>query len=100
MRLTSTLLMAAPIAAGLLLAPAAKAEWRHGYGGWHGGYHGGYYGGGWHHDDGAAIAAGAILGLGAGALIGGVIAAQQQPYYYAPPPAVVYAPPPAYYPQY
>lgn len=99
MRISSTLLMAAPIAAGLLLAPSAKADWHHDHD-WHGGWHGGGgYHEGWHHDDnGAGIAAGAILGLGAGALIGGAIAAQQQPYYYAPPPAVVYAPPPAYYP--
>ena len=98
MRISSTLLMAAPIAAGLLLVPAAKADWHHDRD-WHGGWHGGGYHEGWHHDDnGAGIAAGAILGLGAGALIGGAIAAQQQPYYYAPPPAVVYAPPPAYYP--
>ena len=40
---------------------------------------------------------GALLGLGAAALIGGVIASTQPPAYYAPPP-VAYAPPPAYYP--
>jgi hypothetical protein len=40
--------------------------------------------------------AGALVGLGVGALIAGAIASQQ-PYSYAPPP-VVYAPPPAYYP--
>lgn len=88
------LLVAAPIAAGLLAAPAAHADWR---GGPHGGPgpHG-YYGGrpGWHgHDHGPGVA-GALLGLGAAAVIGGVIASQA----YQPPPPVVYAPPPAYYP--
>jgi hypothetical protein len=90
------LLIAAPIAAGLLAAPAAHADW-HGHGG--GGYHGGgYHGGGWHgggyhggwHGPGVA---GAVIGLGAAAVIGGVIASQA----YAPPPPVYYAPPPAYY---
>ena len=83
----SKLLMAAPIAAGLLAAPAAHADWR-GDRGWH------------HrdHDNSGAIA-GAILGLGAAALIGGAIASSQ-PHYYAPPPPVVYAPPPPYYPGY
>jgi hypothetical protein len=92
----SKLLFAAPIAAGLLAAPAAYADRDH-HGGWdRGGWHGDR---GWHrdHDDGGAIA-GAILGLGAAALIGGVIASQQAPQYYAPPPPVVYAPPPPYYP--
>ncbi|HQT79945.1 MAG TPA: hypothetical protein PLD10_23125 [Rhodopila sp.] len=88
------LLVAAPIAAGLLSAPMAHADWHgnRGYhgGGYHGGYRGGdYHGGGWH---GGGVA-GAILGLGAAAVLGGVIASQA----YAPPP-VVYAPPPAYYP--
>ena len=42
------LLVAAPIAAGLLAAPAAHADWHgHGGGGWHGGG-GGWHGGGWH----------------------------------------------------
>ncbi|HEY4040734.1 MAG TPA: hypothetical protein VGM32_02695 [Rhodopila sp.] len=91
------LLIAAPIAAGLLAAPAAHAEWHgHGGGGWHGGgWHGGHEGG-WHRGPGVA---GAILGLGAAAVVGGVIASQAYappPVYYAPPP-VYYAPPPAYY---
>jgi hypothetical protein len=92
MRTWSKLLIAAPIAAGLLAAPAAHADWR-GHPGWHGG------GGGWHrgHDNSGAVA-GAILGLGAAAIIGGVLASQSQ--YYAPPPPVVYAPPPPYYPGY
>jgi hypothetical protein len=100
-------MIAAPIAAGLLAAPAAHAEWRGhgGYGHYYGGYHGGWRGPG---------VAGAILGLGAAAIVGGVIASQAyapppvvyaapRPYYapppayYAPPPGY-YAPPPAYYP--
>ena len=91
MRSWKTLLIAAPIAAGLLAAPAAEAHW-HGDG-WRGdGWRGGY---GWHHHDDGDALAGAIIGLGIGALIGGAIAASQQPHYapqaYAPPP------PPAYY---
>lgn len=100
-----TLLIAAPVALGLLAAPAAHAEWRgHGGGGWaHGGGWGhreggwGHREGGWgygHHGGGGALA-GALLGLGAAAVIGGVIAAQP-PVMYAPPPA--YYPAPAYYP--
>jgi hypothetical protein len=96
MRTWSTLLIAAPVAVGLLTAPAAHADRHHE--GWD---RGGWHDHGWHrdHDNGGAVA-GAILGLGAAALIGGVIASQQQPQYYAPPPPVVYAPPPGYYPQY
>jgi hypothetical protein len=91
------LLIAAPVAAALLAAPAAQAEWRGGHGGgWHGGgwHGGGWHGGGWHGDyhRGPGIG-GALLGLGAAAVIGGVIASQA----YAPPPPVYYAPPPAYY---
>src|ERR1700733_12716771 len=92
------LLIAAPVAAGLLAAPAAHAEW-HGHGGgghggaWHGGdWHGGAWHGGGYRGPGPGVA-GAILGLGAAAVIGGVIASQA----YAPPPPVYYAPPPAYY---
>ncbi len=88
------LFIAVPIAAGLLVAPAAHADW-HGHGGGYGYRH--YHGPG---------VAGAILGLGAAAVIGGVIASQAYApprVVYAPPPAyypppVVYAPPPAYYP--
>jgi hypothetical protein len=109
MRNWSKLLIAAPLAAGLLAAPAyADRDHRGGWdrGGWHGD-RGGWHGDrGWHrdHDNGGAIA-GAVLGLGAAAIIGGLIASQQQPQYYAPPPPVVYAPPPpyqgpAYYPRY
>lgn len=89
-----SLLIAAPVAAGLLSAPA-YADW-HGHGDYHG--HGDWHGapprGGWHdhdHGNGGAIA-GALLGLGAAAVIGGVLASQ------AAPPPVVYQPPPAYYP--
>jgi len=92
-RLTS-LLIAAPLAMGLLAAPAAHAEWRN-HGGWGGGY-----GRHWDHR-GPGPVAGALLGLGVGAVVGGVIVSQPYyaapPYAYAPPPPVVYAPPPAYY---
>jgi hypothetical protein len=82
------LLIAAPVAAGLLAAPAAHAEWR-GHGGG-----GGFRHDGFRHDRGRGIGPGGVLlGLGAAAVIGGVIASQV----YAPPP-VYYAPPPAYYP--
>jgi len=94
MRTWSKLLIAAPIAAGLLAAPAAHADWHGRDGGWH---HEGWRGDNWHHhDNGGNAAAAAILGLGAAAIVGGVIASQQ-PRYYAPPPPVVYAPPPPYY---
>lgn len=102
------LLIAAPVAIGLLAAPAANAEWRGHHGGWHGddgderGHRGGWHGGGYergHHDGGPGIA-GVVIGLGAAALLGGVIASQAYgppPVYYAPPPPVYYAPPPVYY---
>ena len=78
------LLVAVPVAVGLLAASPADAYWRRGYG-----YRG--YGAG------PAIA-GAIVGLGVGAAISGAYAPRYYapPAYYAPPP-VVYAPPPAYY---
>jgi hypothetical protein len=83
------LLIAAPVAAGLLASPMAHAEWRgHGGGGWRG-----------HEHHGGPGVGGVILGLGAAAVIGGVIASQAYappPVYYAPPPAF-YPPPPAYY---
>jgi hypothetical protein len=95
-RIWSTLLIAAPVAAGLLAAPAAQADWRH-----HDDRHGGWHrGGDWHHDnDNSGAVAGAVLGLGAAAILGGIIASQAQQPYYAPPPPVVYAPPPPYYGQ-
>jgi len=82
------LLIAAPVAAALLAAPAAYAD-EHGHGGgWHGGR--GEWHGGEHHGPGVG---GVLLGLGAAAVVGGVLASQA----YAPPPPVYYAPPPAYY---
>lgn len=86
------LLIAAPVAAGLLAAPAAHADWHGRGGGYHGGWHGGD--GGWHgdHHRGPGVG-GVLLGLGAAAVVGGVLASQA----YAPPPPVYYAPPPAYY---
>jgi hypothetical protein len=108
MRRLTSLLMAVPVAAGLLAAPAAYADnWNHGGGGYHGGgprpgygpgYHGGGYPpgyrGGYHggYNNGPAVA-GAVVGLGAAAILGGVIASQA----YRPPPPVVYAAPPGYY---
>jgi hypothetical protein len=89
MRTWTSLLVAAPVAVGLLAAPAAHADWGH-RGGWHGYER--------HHDHRGGIGvAGALVGLGIAAAVGGVIAATQAPAYYAPPP-VVYAPPPGYYP--
>jgi hypothetical protein len=84
------LIFAGVIAAGMLAAPAAEADWRYRGGGWGPRYYAAprYYG------PGPAIA-GAILGLGVGAAIAGAYAAP--PYYYAPPPPVYYAPPPAPY---
>ena len=95
------LLIAAPVAVSLLAVPSAHAEWR-GHGGGYGGggdSHGYGHGGGhyqpqryYRHGGGNGPLVGALVGLGALAVVGGVIAAQQ-PQYYAPPP-VVYAPPP------
>jgi hypothetical protein len=93
MRIWSSLLIAAPVAVGLLAAPAAHADWRNHGGGW--GRGGGWHGQQWHHDRGNGDAlTGALIGLGVGALIGGVIASSQPQYY--PPPPVAYAPPPPY----
>lgn len=94
----SKLLATAMISAGLLAAPAAQADWhRGGYGGFRGGYGGfrGWHGGdrGWRGPGFGPVIAGTVLGLGAGALIGGALA--PRPYY--PPPPVYYAPPPVYY---
>jgi hypothetical protein len=87
-----SLLFAAPVAAGLLFAPVAHAE-EHGRGGWHGGDRGGWHGREYDHRGRGGIGiGGALLGLGAAAVVGGVIASQ------AYPPPVVYAAPPAYYP--
>src|ERR1700734_1462892 len=85
MRYMESLLVAVPVALGLLvtpmITPAAHAEWRHG--GW--GYHGGYRGPGWGVPLGAAL-----LGLGVGAA---VVASQPPAYYYPPAPAYYYPPP-------
>jgi hypothetical protein len=91
MRTWTSLLIAAPVALGLLAAPTAHADWRHHGGGWGNGWHGHE-----HRGNGNAVA-GALLGLGVAAVIGGVIASQQ-PYYYAPPPVAYAPPPPPYYP--
>jgi hypothetical protein len=99
-----TVLIAAPLAVGLLVTPAARAN-PHGGGGPHGslGFHGDprLHSGlrrDFHRDP---FVGGVFLGLGAGALAGGVIASQTcyapWPYCYPPPP-VYYAPPPGYYP--
>jgi hypothetical protein len=99
MRPMTKLLIAAPLSAGLLAAPAAHADWYRP--GWRGGY-------GWrphyehHHGNPGrgAIIAGTVLGLGAAAVIAGALAPPPPPpVYFAPPPPVVYAPPPAYYAQ-
>jgi hypothetical protein len=97
MRPIAKLLIAAPLAAGLIAAPAsAHADWyRHG---WNGGGYGWHRDRGWHPGPGAVIA-GTILGLGAAAAVAGAFAPPPPPpVYYAPPPPVVYAPPPVYYP--
>ena len=75
-RLASTLLLATALAASPL---TAQAYWHGGGGCWNCGGGGGNF------------AAGALLGLGVGAVIA------SRPHYYAPPPPVYYAPPPVYY---
>jgi hypothetical protein len=91
-------LTAVLLAAALATAPAAafSDDYHHDHGdGWHHDNGGGDYrhddGGDYHH--GGNALGGVLLGLGVGALVGGVIAQQN----YAPPPPVYYAPPPAYY---
>jgi hypothetical protein len=73
-RLASTLLLATALAAAPLTAEAY----------WHGG------GGCWN-CGGGNFAAGALLGLGVGAVIA------SRPHYYAPPPVYYAPPPPVYY---
>ena len=83
-------------ALGIAMVTAGWAQYpSHGRSGYHGGYAphsqwhgGGYYRGGGYHNNSGAIAGGALLGLGLGALLGGALAA---------PPPVVYAPPPYVY---
>jgi hypothetical protein len=105
-RTAARLLLALPVAAGLLAAPAAHADWYRGpRGGWHGERHGewrdhdrhrGGFGPG-------AVIAGALLGLGAAAVVSGAVAPPPVAYYpapepyYAPPPVMYYAPPPPVY---
>ncbi len=90
-----SLFVAVPVAISLLAAPAAYADEHgdHGRGGHEQGRHGDWHGDRDRGHGGGNGVAGAILGLGAAAIIGGVIASQA----YAPPPPVVYAPPPRYY---
>src|SRR3954468_17580036 len=90
MRTWSSLLIAAPVALGLLAAPAAHADWRH---------HGGGCGGGWHgfqhRDDGNCDAVdGELIGLGAGCRTGGMLTSTHPRN--APPPPVPTPPPPPY----
>jgi hypothetical protein len=98
MRSIAKLLIAAPVAAGLLGAPAAHADWnRHGGFGWHGGWRGpGWHGYEHRGPDPGSIIAGTVLGLGAAAALAGAFAPPPPPVYVAPPP-VYYTPPPAYY---
>lgn len=95
MRLRTALLMA-PAMASLLLAPmAAQAQWRGPGPGWGGRPH--FVP---HRVGPGPVVAGALIGLGAAALVAGAVApapvyVAPPPVVYAPPPAVVYAPPPA-----
>ena len=91
MRPLKTFLIAIPVAFGLLAAPAAHAEWR----GQHGRDGGDHYQPRYQegHRHGGSLA-GALLGLGAAAVIGGIIASRQ--HYYQPP--AFYEPQPEYYP--
>lgn len=91
--LTVTAAMLVPLAASAQPAheergrPETRHYEQHGSPAGRNGYHDG---GG---DNTGAVVAGALLGLGIGAVIGGAVA---QPPVYAPPP-VYYAPPPTYY---
>ena len=107
-RYVSALLLTVSV---LALPPSAQAQHNggeqhhggephyHGGGGYHGGD--GYRGG----DNNGAVIGGVLLGLGLGAVAGGVLAqpgyAPPPPVYYPPPPpSAYYAPPPAAYPTY
>jgi hypothetical protein len=94
LRLLSILSVAVPLAASPIAAHAVPHGYSHGrHGRWH--HPGPVYG-----DGGGGAVAGALLGLGVGALIGGALAqsyAPPPPVYYAPPPPVAYAPPPVTY---
>ena len=95
----SLLALAAPLAV-MLATPALAQHQDHGRGygqsrQWHGGRS---YGGDGYHNDSGAVIGGVLLGLGVGALLGGVLVAPP-PVVYAPPPpyANPYAPPPPVY---
>lgn len=79
------LIMSAALAATSIvpLASAQARDWHH-RGGWHHSHH---------DNNGDAIAAG-VLGLAAGAIIGGAIASDPGPRYYEPAPRAYYPPPP------
>ncbi|MBK3745528.1 BA14K family protein [Paraburkholderia aspalathi] len=95
----AAILATASIAAVAAPITAASADsWRH-RGGWEGRSD---WGRSRRHDRNDAVAAG-VIGLAAGALIGGALAQPRQPEYYAPapysaPPRVIYEQAPAYYP--
>ena len=101
---TRTSLLGAVLMAGALLLPAtAEADgWRGRGGGWHGApyqhhYQHHHHRRGWHGGD---AALGAIIGLGAGVVIGTVLAPPPPPrviYAPPPPPVVVYHPPPVFH---
>ena len=90
-RLSRHISLAAVLAA-MLATPAVAQNRDRGGGNYQRGYAQGHrgqsYGGHGYHDNSGAIVGGALLGLGAGAAIGGALVA---------PPSVVYAPPPRYY---
>ena len=80
---------------GAFVSTGAEAQYgRYGgyYGGGYGGYYGGYHGGGYRYrrNNGGAIAAGAIFGLAAGAILASATAPA---YGYHRPARVYYAPP-------
>jgi hypothetical protein len=86
---------------GVFASTGADAQYRR-YGGYSGGYSG-HYGGGYRRIGGGAVAAGAIFGLAAGAVLASAMAGPtygyyDQPVYYAPPYGVVtYSAYPPYY---
>lgn len=94
------LIFAGVMAAGMLAAPAAEADWRYRGGpGWGPRYYAAprYYAPPRYYGPGPGVA-GAIIGLGVGAAIAGAFATPPPYYYYAPPPPVYYAPPPVFVP--
>jgi hypothetical protein len=88
-------LIAATLAVGLAIVPAAQADDWHGHG--YGGYHGYGYGSGHYHGYGygaGAAVAGGLIGAGVGAAIASGAYAAPPPPVYAPPPGYYYPPPP------